>query len=123
MEVTFLYKNLSKAEEGKFNDYLPSKIEAVASLLTKFADDAKILKIAIEKFDKHDAYQVEWNLTLPSKSLKATEASHQMTKATDLSKDRLLSQIKKHIAQLSSRDHGTIRDVSTHQVQVPIEMQ
>ena len=100
MEVTFLYKNLSKSEEKMFNEYSNSKIDAISLLLTKFAEDAKILKISIEKFEKHDAYQVEFNLILPTKSIMATEASHQITKAVDLSKDRLISQLKKHLAHL-----------------------
>ena len=123
MEVTFLYKNLSKSEEKMFNEYSNSKIDAISLLLTKFAEDAKILKISIEKFEKHDAYQVEFNLILPTKSIMATEASHQITKAVDLSKDRLISQLKKHLAHLrKERVHNSIRDISPQEVAVAVEI-
>jgi ribosome-associated translation inhibitor RaiA len=110
MEITFLHKNLSKVEEGQFVDYVNQKTDAIRNLLKKFADDASILRVSIEKFTKHDAYEVEFYLSLPSKSLVATEASHQITKAVDLSKDRLITQIKKHMAHLrKDRSHESIR--------------
>ena len=111
MEITLFHKNMNQEEVDRFNSYFESKVEAIGNLLTKFADDAKLLKASVEKFDKHDAYEVELILSLPAKSLVAKEASHQITKAVDLSKDRLLSQIKKHMAHLRhERSHATIRD-------------
>lgn len=111
MDVTFFQKNLSKNEEKTFVDYVEQKTGAIKSLLTKFAKDAKKLKVSIEKFDKHDAYEVEFCLTLPTKSIIGREASHTITKAVDLSKDRLISQIKKHMALLrKDRSHKSIRD-------------
>jgi len=117
MDVTFFQKNLSKKEESAFAGYVSEKLGAIQGLLTKFAKDAQILKISIEKFEKHDAYEVEFCLTLPTKTLVATEASHAITKAVDLSKDRLVSQIKKHLALLrKDRSHKSIRDVETIKV-------
>jgi ribosome-associated translation inhibitor RaiA len=110
MEITFFHKNLSKKEEGQFVDYVNQKTDSIKSLLQKFSDDASILRVSIEKFTKHDAFEVELCLNLPSKSLVATEASHQITKAVDLSRDRLLTQIKKHMAHLrKDRSHQSIR--------------
>lgn len=110
MEVTFFQKGLKKSEEKQFIDYVNQKLPAIEKMLTKFADDAWILKVTAQKFAKHDAFQVELCLTLPTKSLIAEEASHQITKAVDLSKDRLVSQIKKHMAMLrNSRAHQSIR--------------
>lgn len=110
MELTFFYKNLSKTEAKEFVDYLVKKVEPIENLLTKFANDAAILKVSIEKFEKHTAYQVEFCLSLPMKSLIAKEASHQMTKAIDLCKDRLLAQIKKQMAMLrNERSHRSLR--------------
>ena len=106
-----MYKNLDKADEAVFAAYVQQKVDAISSLLTKFSEDAKILKASIEKFDKHTAYQVEFCLVLPTKSIVATETSHSINKAVDLSKDRLLSQIKKHLSQLrKERSHKSIRD-------------
>ncbi len=110
MEVTHFQKNLSEQEEKEFVNYVEEKLESINNLLTKFAPDAKLLKLNIEKFDKHDAYEVEFCLHLPAKTLIAKEASHLITKAVDLSRDRLLSQIKKHMARLrKDRSHRSIR--------------
>lgn len=110
MEITLFHKNLGDKETEKFNKYVEGKFDSIKSLLTKFADDAKLLKVSIEKFEKHDAFEVEFHLKLPTKALISKEASHQITKAVDLSKDRLVAQIKKHIAHLrNDRSHESIR--------------
>lgn len=111
MDVTFFLQNLSKREEGAFKEYVSEKTPAIANLLTKFADDAHLLKATIEKFEKHDAFEVEFCLILPMKTIVAKEVSHNITKAVDLSKDRLISQLKKHMALLrKDRSHKTIRE-------------
>ncbi len=111
MDTTFFHKNLSKLEENYFLEYVQQKIPAIESLLTKFAEDATLLNISIEKFEKHDAFEVEYCLNLPAKRLVAKEASHTINKAVDLSKDRLLAQIKKYLSQLrKDRAHKSIRD-------------
>lgn len=110
MEITYFHKNVSEAEEKFFLQYVDSKIDRILNLLTKFSDDAKILKSSLEKFEKHDAFEAEFFLALPSKTLIAREASHSITKAVDLAKDRLISQIKKHLATLrKQRAHKSIR--------------
>ncbi len=114
MEITLFKKNLNKAEEKFFAKYLEQKTDSIENLLTTFAADAKLLKVSIIKFEKHDAYSVEFCLTLPAKALVAKEASHSINKAIDQSKDRLLAQIKKHMGQLrggNSRRHTSIRNV------------
>jgi ribosome-associated translation inhibitor RaiA len=111
MEVTFFQKNLTKREEKSFTDYLQGKTDAIENLLTKFATDARLLKASIEKFEKHDAYEVELCLVLPTKSILGKEASHSITKAVDLAKDRLVIQIKKHLQSLrKGRTHKSIRE-------------
>ncbi len=111
MEITFLYKNVTKTEERNFVEYVSTKVAAIENLLSKFSKDACLLKVVIEKFNKHDAYQVEFVLSLPTKALIGSEASHSITKAVDLSKDRLITQVKKHLAHLrKDRSHKSIRD-------------
>lgn len=110
MDVTYFMQNLSKREEKLFKEYVNEKVGAITSLLTKFADDARVFKATIEKFEKHDAFQVEFCLSLPTKTIKSNEASHNITKAVDFSKDRLVSQLKKHMALLrKDRSHQSIR--------------
>lgn len=113
MEITFFHKNLSKEEEGIFVDYVEQKRDGIESLLTTFASDAKMLKLSVEKFEKHDAYEVEFCLSLPAKSIISKEASHSINKAVDLSRDRLVSQLKKYMALLrKERSHKSIREAS-----------
>jgi len=119
MEITFLYKNVTKTEERNFAEYVNTKTDAIENLLSKFSKDACLLKVGIEKFNKHDAYQVEFALTLPTKTLIGGEASHAITKAVDFSKDRLITQIKKHMAHLrKDRSHKSIRDAGVAGVAV-----
>ncbi len=123
MEITFLYKNVTKTEERNFAEYVNTKTEAIENLLSKFSKDACLLKVGIEKFNKHDAYQVELALSLPTKTLIGSEASHAITKAVDLSKDRLITQLKKHMAHLrKDRSHKSIRDGSIVSAKVDIDV-
>jgi len=92
-------------------EYVNTKTAAIENLLSKFSKDSCLLKVGIEKFNKHDAYQVELALSLPTKTIIGSEASHAITKAVDFSKDRLITQIKKHMAHLrKDRAHKSIRD-------------
>ena len=123
MEITHFHKNLDEKEEREFNEYVDTKMDAIRNLLTKFSEDSVLLKISIEKFEKHDAYEVEFHLSLPSKSMVATEASHSINKAVDLSKDRLITQIKKHKAHLrKERSHQSIRTEQPEAVAEKVEV-
>lgn len=114
METTFFYKNLSKNEEKAFVEYVNLKVHAIEQLLTTFSQDGVILRASMEKFEKHDAFEVEFCLSLQGKQLMATEASHQVSKAVDLSKDRLVAQIKKFISALrKERSHQSLRGSKT----------
>lgn len=109
MEINIFRNNLAPKEEEIFVNYLKLKTDAIKDLLTKFSTDAVLLKVSIEKFEKHDAFAVEFCLVLPTKTFVAKEASHQITKAIDLTKDRLVAQIKKHLALLrEDRSHKGI---------------
>jgi len=123
MEINVFQKSLAPKEENVFNDYLEKKIPSIKSLLSKFAHDAVLLKVTVEKFEKHDAFEVEMCLTLPTKSIVAKEASHQITKALDLSKDRLIAQLKKHMDSLrKERSHKSIRQEIPAEVSVDMEI-
>ena len=120
MKVKHQYKNLSPQEQELFDGYLPSKLQQIEGLMTHFAEDAAILDTRIEKFEKHDAYEVEFVLKMPIRTLKSKEASHTITKAIDLAKDRLIAQIKKTQAtlrkeQMMARRHASIRKPATHE--------
>lgn len=111
MEITFFHKNLTKAEEGSFAEYVETKRKMIENLLKTFPQNATLMRANIEKFDKHDAYEVELSVILPTKQVVAKEASHLITKAVDLAKDRLIGQIKKHISLMRrERKHKSVRE-------------
>lgn len=111
MEINFFHKNLTKAEEGSFAKYVGTKKKMIENLLKTFPENATLMRANIEKFDKHDAYQVELSVILPTKQVVAKEASHLITKAVDLAKDRVIAQIKKHIALMrKERKHKSVRE-------------
>lgn len=115
MELIFSHKNLTKEQEGQFVDYVNQKMPSIENLLSKFDDDSMLMHVNIEKFDKHDAFQVEMILTIPNKKIVAKEASHHITKSVDLSKDRLVTQLKKHLELTrENRKNQTIRDEEIH---------
>lgn len=114
MEINIFQKNLAQKEEEIFIGYLNQKTPAIKDLLKKFSKDNVLLKVTIEKFDKHDAFEVEFCIVIGGKSMVAKEASHQITKAIDLTKDRLISQIKKHMAMMrGDRAHKSLAKKQT----------
>lgn len=111
MIVKYCFKGLEKKEEDFVQQYAPGKIENIEKRLTHFAKDAVILMVNITRFEKHNAFAVEYVLKLPKKTIVAKEASHTLNKAIDFAKDRLVRQIKKHDAALRKentfqRQHG-----------------
>ena len=112
MDTIITQKNLTTAEEKQFRAYIAKKIPAIERLLENYSDDSLMMRVNIEKFDKHDAYVVELCLSIPKNdNIIAKEASHEITKALDLSKDRLVAQIKKSLVTgRKTRTKETIRE-------------
>ncbi len=90
-------------EEKLMKEYMDSKIPRLEKLLSHFEDDTVSLTVRAERFEKNNAYRVELVLEIPGKLLVGIEDSHTIEKAVDLSKDRLLNQIKKHEDQLRNK--------------------
>ncbi|HBB02597.1 MAG: RNA polymerase sigma factor, sigma-70 family [Candidatus Peregrinibacteria bacterium GW2011_GWF2_38_29] len=105
MEVKIFTKEMSAQEVKKVKEYSMTKVPAIESLLQHFAPDAANLRINAEKLGRRSAYKVEFVLHLPSKIIIGEEASHEITKAVDLAKDRIVRQLKKHEELLRSK-HG-----------------
>lgn len=122
METIFFFKNMSQLEEEKLRDYVFSKLPKFEKILNRFPPDGVILQVKCQKFDKHSAYEVEMVLKLPSETLSACEASHMITKAVDLAKDRLDMQIKKSILSVR-REHRAIKARAKIKLKVGQELQ
>lgn len=124
MITNYFFKGLDKAEEELVYDYMPSKLDNIEKTLRHFAEDAAMLSINVERFEKHNAYAVELILKLPKKTIVAKEVSHALNKAIDFSKHRLLRQIRKHEEGLRKdysyeRQQGSIRKVEQERVTEP----
>ncbi|MEK7523638.1 MAG: HPF/RaiA family ribosome-associated protein [Patescibacteria group bacterium] len=108
METVFFFKNMMSSEEEKLREYFAKKLPSLEKLLSHFPPDGVMLHVKGEKFKKHSAYEVELIMKMPGETLTAREASHQITKAVDLSHDRLEMQIKKSVTQVR-RQHRNIK--------------
>ena len=120
METMFFFKNMSPEGEEKLQEYFSKKLPAIEKLLSHFSPDSLLLQVKGEKFDKHSAYDVELTLKLPSETLTAQEASHLLTKAVDLAKDRLLMQIKKSVLRIR-REHRSVKARSKMKLREPLK--
>lgn len=121
METVFFFKNMSQTEEAKLRDYVFTKLPKFEKILNRFPADAVILQVKGQRFDKHSAYEVEMVLKIPSETLSACEASHMITKAVDLAKDRLDMQIKKSILSVR-REHRAIRSRAKNKIKIGEEL-
>ena len=96
------------AEEGDLREYVTGKLPKFEKILSRFPADGVVLHIKGEKFQKHSAYEVEMVLKMGKETLSAKEASHAITKAVYLAKDRLGMQLKKSITT-GRRTHRSIK--------------
>lgn len=108
MEPIFFFKNMSPADEEQMREYVAKKLPKIEKMLSRFSSDSVILQVKGERFQKHSAYEVEMVMKMPGETLSACEASHMITKAVDLAKDRLDMQLKKKLL-LVRRSHRSIK--------------
>lgn len=109
METVFFFKNMLPEDEEKLRDYFTKKLPKFENILGKnFSPDSVLMHVTGERFEKHSAYNVELTLKCPLATITAAEASHMITKAVDLAKDRLEMQLKKAMLH-NRRTHRGIR--------------
>lgn len=119
METIFFFKNMNSSEEEVLRKYFSSKLLSLKKIISHFPSDGVLLHVKGEKFQKHSAFSVELVIKLPSGTLSATEASHMITKAVDLAKDRLVLQLKKTASQLR-RGHRSIKTRSKIKLRIAL---
>jgi len=95
MQTNTQTKNLHDGEKAEFENYLETKIPAIAKFFEKLPDDQVKFDCKIEKTEKHSAYICSLMLTIGGDVLKAEEAAHSITKAVDDAKDRLVREVTK----------------------------
>lgn len=103
MKLQYSMKNMATWEEKRMREYTQDKTPSLEKLMTHFQDDTVSLTVRAERFDKNNAYQVELILEVPGKVLIGKEDSHSIEKAVDLSKDRLVQQLRKYEDQLKNK--------------------
>lgn len=111
MQVQYCFKSVSEKEASDLREYVEQKLPQLERYLSHFADDAVQLQVSTRRFDKNNAYRVEFVGRFPSQTIVAREDSHAITKGVDLAKDRFIIQLKKYLEELqsefvSARKHG-----------------
>lgn len=103
MKVTVFTKKMTDFERQMMEEYLQKKLAKFERLVGEFDDDAVRLEVTAEKFTNKNAYKVEFVMALPkmaSKSLVASEDSHDLLKAVDFAEEKLVQQIKRAMEKL-----------------------
>lgn len=108
MQTAYFFKNMQQSEQEEIILYMEKKLPRITRLLKRYSPDGVRLHIGAEKFDKHSAYNIEFKLQLNADDFIAGEASHTITKAIDLSVDRLEMQLKK-ATETMRRGHRTMK--------------
>ncbi|PIQ78486.1 hypothetical protein COV82_00855 [Candidatus Peregrinibacteria bacterium CG11_big_fil_rev_8_21_14_0_20_46_8] len=108
METVFYFKNMVAKDEDVLRSYVLQKVEKIERLMAEHPDDAVLLEVKAERFEKHNAYDVEFILTIPSEKFMARETSHSITKAVDFAKSRLETQLTKHL-DINARKHRIVK--------------
>jgi ribosomal subunit interface protein len=113
MQLQYSFKGVGERESQQLRDYVEKKLPQLEKYLTHFAEDAVHLKVMTKRFEKNNAYRVEFIGRFPSQTIVAREDSHAITKGVDLAKDRFLIQLKKYLDELqnefiSARKHSGI---------------
>ena len=95
MNVNFSFKNISVPEKGFVEKYLSAdqKLGKIQEIVNRLNADAS-LEIRVEKFVKKSAYKVSFILQKPL-NIFVSEDDHTLQEAMDLSKDKLLSRLRK----------------------------
>lgn len=117
METVFFFKNMEPAAEESLRQYFAKKIPTLDKLISHFPIDAVVLQVKGEKFSKHNAFVVEFVMKLPIGTISSKEASHLITKAVDLAKDRLVAQIKKQLLHLR-RGHRNVKAKTKERIRI-----
>jgi len=95
MKTNFYFKNLQKADEQNFQNYLEEKLNRISKLLEEKEEKIADLKANVEYFQKHNAFAVKLDLKIGTGNIIGEEQSHDLFKGIDLAIDRLIAQLRK----------------------------
>ncbi|MBM4177610.1 HPF/RaiA family ribosome-associated protein [Candidatus Gribaldobacteria bacterium] len=101
MQIRFSYHNLEKAKcQPNIEEYAnENKLKALQKLLTKDELKEADLYLRIEYFVRHNSYALTFRFKTVKISLVAKEVSHTLTKAFDITLEKIINQLRKKKAK------------------------
>ena len=105
MQINYSFKKIGEFEQHFCRQYLAAKVDAIQRALPKLGTDAEVmLDFRAERFAKKKAYRVTLSLRADAHRWMAEEDDHTLREAIDLTKDKLVLQMRKY-----RRVEGTIQ--------------
>ncbi|MFH1509094.1 MAG: HPF/RaiA family ribosome-associated protein [bacterium] len=96
MNIQYYFQNIDDNEKKIVKKHLEEKkLNALNRLLQHGNYENSNLKVSIERFEKHNAYAVKYNLDMPKDRLLAEETSHKLLKSVDFALEKLVAQVRK----------------------------
>lgn len=96
MNTYFYFKKIRKNDEKRLKDYFEKeKARRLIKLLQHGNFELAEFKLRAEYFVRHNAFQVEVELSIGKRKLMSKEESHNPLKALDLAIDRQIAQLRK----------------------------
>ncbi|MFH1099170.1 MAG: HPF/RaiA family ribosome-associated protein [Candidatus Uhrbacteria bacterium] len=100
MEISYSFKKLSEFDQHFCRQYLAQKSEAIVRALPKLKPDAEVrLEFRAERFAKKKAFRVSLALQADANRWIAEEDDHTLREAIDLTRDKLVLQMRKRHRQ------------------------
>ncbi|MBI4143209.1 HPF/RaiA family ribosome-associated protein [Candidatus Uhrbacteria bacterium] len=97
MQIAFSFKKLGEFDQHFCRQYLEQKVDAITRALPRLGPDAEVsLDVRVERFAKKKAFKVSMHLRAGARTWMAEEDDHTLREAIDLSKDKLVLQMRKH---------------------------
>ncbi len=95
-----IFRDISPADRKIAEAYIQRLVERFDRLTKNFDEDAKILRVVVEGFEKKKSFYVQLNLSLPGVTLAARGEHKQMKAAFKIARERLEKELRKHLSEL-----------------------
>lgn len=95
--------NLTEPEKAQFEEYLDKKLTNLLPMLESHYPDADSIYVdaAVEKHEKHRAFEFRLLMEMPRKRVLAREVKHSITESLDFATQRMEQQLVKHLKRLT----------------------
>jgi ribosomal subunit interface protein len=104
MIINFKTNHVTETAKSQFENYATERFQKLKKkLLSQVAGDAIKLDLNLEHVQKHNAFILKINLTVPGKVIHHEEAKHQLKECIDLAYDNIKEQLRKHMEQFQEK--------------------